>query len=50
MGFRTSEDVKNKKSPALAGIKPRVIGFPDLSWMVYRKGITILVTINFYTL
>jgi hypothetical protein len=49
MGFRTSEDVKNRKSSALAGIKPRVIGFPDLSWRAYRKEITILVTIKFCT-
>ena len=42
MGFRTSEDVKEKRnSPALAGIKPRVIGFPDLSWMAHRKGVLI---------
>jgi hypothetical protein len=42
MGFRTSEDIKEKrKSPALAGIKQKVIGFPDLSWMAYTKGVLI---------
>jgi hypothetical protein len=42
MGSRTSEDIwENGKSPALAGIKPRVIGSPDLSWMTYREGVLI---------
>jgi len=42
MGSITSEDIwENRQSPALAGIKPRVIGFPDLSWMAYREGVLI---------
>jgi hypothetical protein len=40
MGSRTSGDVwENREYPALAGIKLRVIGFPDLSLMAYREAV-----------